>query len=115
MVKRVANEVTPYKEGEFKFYINLCLENQYINDIDIYHYIDNGCFCKYCSNKRKEIYFRAKAGEKKFDKIIHTEVINEVTNEKIKEINNKIKSTINQRTTRQKFKPNQFAINISYK
>ena len=42
--------------------MNLCLENQYINDIDIDHYIDNGCFCKYCSDKRKEIYFRAKAG-----------------------------------------------------
>ena len=105
------NEVLPYTDAEFEFYMNLCLENQYINDIDIDHYIDNGCFCTYCSHKRKEIYFRAKAGEKKFDKIIHREVINEVKNEKIKEIN-KIKSAINQH---KKFKPNQFTINVSNK
>jgi hypothetical protein len=111
---KTTNEVIPYTSNEFNFYMNLCLENQYINDIDIDHYIDNGCFCKYCSDKRKEIYFRAKAGEKKFDKIIHREVINEVKNEKIKEINNKIKSTINQLNKR-KFKPNQFTINVSNK
>lgn len=112
---RITNEVIPYTESEYKFYMNLCLENQYINDIDVEHYIDNGCFCKYCSNKRKEIYFRAKAGEKKFEKIIHKEVINEVNNEKIKEISNKIKSTINQQMSKRKFKPNQFTINVSYK
>ena len=100
----------PYTSDEYKFYVNLNLENQYINDIQLEHYIDNGCFCTYCSHKRKEIYFKAKAGERKFDKIIHREVINEVKNEKIKEFNNKIKLVINQH---KKFKPNQFTINIS--
>jgi len=105
-------EFVHYTNTEFDFYMNLCLENQYINDIDMNHYIDNGCFCTYCSHKRKEIYFRAKAGEKKFEKIIHREVINEVKNEKIKEINNKIKLGINQHN---KFKSNQFSINVTYK
>lgn len=111
---RICGEVIPYTDNEFNFYMNLCLENQYISDIDIDHYIDNGCFCKYCSEKRREIYFKAKAGVKIFDKIIHREVVNEVQNEKIKEINNKIKSTIDLLNKR-KFKPNQFTINVSNK
>jgi len=105
----------PYTENEFKFYMNLCLENQHINDIQIDHYIDNGCFCKYCKNKRRDIFFRAKAGEKKFDKIIHTEVINEVKNEKINEISNKIKKLIDTEMSKRKFQPKQFKINMSNK
>ena len=108
-------EFVPYTENEFKFYMNLCLENQYINDIQIDHYIDNGCFCKHCKNKRRDIFFRAKAGEKKFDKIIHTEVINEIKNEKINEISNKIKTLIDTEMSKRKFKPKQFKINMSNK
>lgn len=109
---RLTTEFMPYSENEFKFYMNLCLENQYINDIDIDHYIDNGCFCIYCSEKRKDIYFRAKAGEKIFEKIIHREIIVDVKNEKIKEINQKIKSSINDKLIKNKFQPNQFKINV---
>jgi hypothetical protein len=109
---KITNQIIPYTDDEFKFYINLCLENQYINDIDIDHYIDNGCFCTHCSHKRKEIFFRAKAGEKKFDKIIHREVIQEVQTNKI---NKKIKYMTNKINISRKFNPNQFAINISNK
>ena len=87
----------PYTPEEYKFYVNLYLENQYINDIHVEHYIDNGCFCKYCSLKRREIFLRAKKGETKFDKIIHAEVINEKiqnTNKKVTEFVNKIKSLL---------------------
>lgn len=94
---KITDSFTPYTNEEYNFYMNLCLENQYINDIDTEHYIDNSCFCKYCSEKRKQIYFRAKAGEKKFDKIIHQDII-KVNKNKIYNPN--------------KFKPNQFKINI---
>jgi len=103
---------TPYTEIEYKFYINLCLENQYIYDIQIDHYIDNGCFCKYCTNKRKEIFFKAKAGEKYFEKIIHTEVINEVKNEKLREMSVKIKKFIDGELAKKKYRPKQFKINV---
>ena len=102
-----------YTTSEFKFYMNLCMENQYINDMQIEHYIDNGCFCKYCTNKRKDIFFRAKAGEKHFEKIIHTEVINEVKTEKIKEISAKMKTFINNELSKKKFTPKQFKINVT--
>lgn len=106
---RLTSEFTPYTDNEYKFYMNLCLENQYINDIDIDHYIDNGCFCIYCSERRKEMYFKAKAGEKKFEKIIHNEVICEVKNEKIKKISKKINNYIGRQS---KFQPKQFKINV---
>lgn len=105
---RITNEVIPYTNNEFTFYMNICLENQYINDIDVDHYIDNGCFCAYCSHKRKEIYFRAKAGEKKFDKIIHREIIQEAQTNKM---NIKLKELINKKNLGGKFTANQFKIN----
>jgi hypothetical protein len=110
---KLDSDFIPYTASEFKFYMNLCLENQYIYDIQIDHYIDNGCFCKHCINKRKDIFFRAKAGEKHFEKIIHTEVINEVKTEKLKEINTKIKRFTNKEISNKKFKPKQFKINIT--
>ena len=97
-----------YTCNEFKFYMQLCLENQHINDVQIEHYIDNGCFCKYCSLKRKDIYFKAKSGETRFDKIIHTEVINEVTEERTKRITQLIKTT----NSNKKYSTNQFAIHL---
>jgi hypothetical protein len=107
---KLTTEFIPYTESEYNFYMNLCLENQYINDIDIDHYIDNGCFCIFCSKKRRDIFFKCKVGEKIFDKIIHREVLAEIKSEKIKEINKKIKSTIKEHLKKYKFKPNQFQI-----
>ena len=98
----------PYTIDEFKFYMQLCLENQYINDIQVEHYIDNGCFCKYCSLKRNDIYFKAKNGESQFDKIIHTEVIHEINEERITRITQLIKSI----NTSKKYANNQFAIHL---
>jgi hypothetical protein len=110
--KNLDNCFTSYTISEYNFYINLCLENQYINDIQMEHYIDNGCFCKFCTDKRKDVFFRAKAGEKHFDKIIHTEVINEVKNEKLREFA-KMKSFINREMSNKKFTPKQFKINVT--
>lgn len=104
---------TPYTAAEYNFYMNLCLENQYINDIQLEHYIDNGCFCNYCKDKRRDIFFRAKNGENHFEKIIHRDVIREVKFEKIKTIHNKIKTFIDGELSKKKFKPKQFKINMT--
>jgi hypothetical protein len=109
---RVDIPFTPYSLIEFTFYMQICLENQYINDVQIEHYIDNGCFCNYCSLKRKDIFFRAKKGETNFEKIIHRDVIHEVKENRIKKLNeiimNKNKSIISNK----KFVKNQFSIKI---
>ena len=106
--------IIPYSFDEFKFYMNICLENQYINDIQLDHYIDNGCFCNYCIKKRRNLYFKVKAGvNNSFEKIIHTEVINEVKSQQIDKINNKLKNMLNEKLSKIKFKQKQFKINTN--
>jgi hypothetical protein len=45
--------------------------------IQLNHYIDNGCFCKCCIKKRRDIYFKALNGTYSNEKIIHEESVNE--------------------------------------
>jgi len=92
--KRITYNFIPYTNEEYKFYVNLYLENQYINDIQIEHYIDNGCLCIACTKTKREIFIRAKNGETKFDKIIHQDIVNKniITKiNKVKSISKKIK------------------------
>jgi len=87
---KLSANFTSYTKTEYDFYVNLYLENQFYNDIQLDHYIDNGCFCNGCSSKRKETYFKALNGESITEKIIH----NDVVIEKIQKQNNKIIQTI---------------------
>jgi hypothetical protein len=110
---KIGEPFIPYTESEFNFYMNLCLENQFINDIQIYHYIDNGCFCKLCTEKRRDIYFKYKSGVRNFEKIIHNAVVNQFKTEKINIINNKLKNIVENKMAKMKYKSPQFKIKMS--
>jgi len=71
------NYFEPYTKEQYDVYLKICLENQYISDLDTNHYIDLGCLCKLCSNKRQEIFQKAKNGIKVNEKINHTDLVNE--------------------------------------
>jgi len=88
---KLDNTSVSYTKEEYYFYMNICLENQFYNDIQLEHYIDNGCFCNGCTQKRRDTYFKALNGEQITEKIIH----NDVVIEKIQEKNKKIIQTIN--------------------
>jgi hypothetical protein len=103
-----------YTETEYKFYVTIYLENQHINDIQREHYIDNGCYCNLCTNKRVQIYIKAKNGEKIREKITHEELVNENNYKKNIKIAKIIKKKMNEKKI-SKPKNKQFAINISYK
>jgi hypothetical protein len=77
-------EFIPFTYTEYQFYIKISLENQYYDNIQYEHYIDNGCFCKACNIKRRKIYF----------KLLKNEVFN---NEKIIH-NNEVQNMINKTT-----------------
>jgi hypothetical protein len=110
---KLAPDTEPYTNEEYKFYVNLYLQNQYINDIQIDHYIDNGCFCKLCNIKRREFFFKAKKGEVINEKIIHKEIINENIDKKIKFITDLSKNIINKNNCKKKkYKSKLFAMNI---
>lgn len=101
---KLGERVEPYSEQEYTFYVKLYLENQHINDIQVEHYIDNGCFCKYCTLKRREIFIKAKKGEIQFDKIIHSEVV--------LDYKKKVFAKIVKTNYRKKFLLNQFSIKL---
>ena len=111
---KLSEPVLAYTESEYLFYVNLNLENQFYNDVQLEHYIDNGCLCKGCSFKRSKIFESMKKGLIIKEKINHTEIVNNIINNKnksinkINKINNKFKKTmnINVLQTSQKIKNN---------
>ena len=106
---KIADEFTPYKSDEYKFYVNLYLENQYINDIQTEHYIDNGCLCVYCTKTRKYIFDCAKNGETQFEKIIHHEVVNKEMVQKFFKVQNTLKKISNSNNSK---KNSKYGINF---
>lgn len=104
---RVGDSYTPYTTGEYKFYMRVCLENQYINDIQVEHYADGGCRCSLCSSKRSELFIRAKNGESVNERIIHREL----SETRVQNVRNKIKAAI-VKIKLPKFVPNQFSIKL---
>lgn len=92
--QKTTTEVIPYTQQEYEFYISISLENKNYNKVQREHYIDNGCFCDPCRNKRREIFYKAKNGETTFEKIIHTDVVVEHVNNVNLNIVNKV-NTVN--------------------
>ena len=77
-----------YTEDEYKFYVNLCMENQFYNDVQLEHYIDCGCLCSNCSTKRKELFNKLKTGIRINEKIIHNEIVKELKEQIKKKLQN---------------------------
>jgi len=74
---KATNYFETYTKEQYDVYLKICLENQYIPDLDSNHYIDIGCSCNLCSNKRQDIFQKAKNGIKINEKINHSELVNE--------------------------------------
>jgi len=56
---------------EFVFYSDIALENKYINEIQLDHYIDLGCLCMGCCRKRGLLLIKLQRGEHITEKINH--------------------------------------------
>jgi len=91
---KLSEPAISYTESEYKFYVNLNLENQFYSDLQSEHYIDNGCLCKGCSLKRRQIFEKAKKGIIIKEKINHNEIINEIIMEHKNKIVNKNNTNI---------------------
>lgn len=104
---RACGPYNPYTREEYKFYVTLYLENQYINDIQAEHYIDQGCRCPMCSSKRRELFVKVKNGECVRERIIH----NELSEIRSNNMRAKIKNAILKKGG-SKFETNQFSIKL---
>uniref|UniRef100_A0A6C0IJM9 Uncharacterized protein n=1 Tax=viral metagenome TaxID=1070528 RepID=A0A6C0IJM9_9ZZZZ len=74
---KVTSYFETYTKEQYDVYLKICLENQYLPNIDNNHYIDLGCLCKPCSIKRQELFQKAKNGTLISEKINHNDLVNE--------------------------------------
>jgi hypothetical protein len=105
--QKLTDSVLSYTAEQYKFYMSICLENQYINDVQSEHYIDEGCRCKMCTVKRYEIFNRSQNGEKINDRIFHGEL-----SEKRRQRKQTIVNAASIKHKNAKFAPKLFSIKL---
>jgi hypothetical protein len=80
-----------YSKDQFKLYEEISMENCYIDYIQQFHYMDEGCKCKACRLKRAEIANKINHGIIVNEKIIHieakTELIQKRNNNNVNKLN----------------------------
>jgi hypothetical protein len=87
---------TSYTLEQYKVYNEITLENTYFDNIQLEHYIDEGCGCKACSLKRLEISSKIIKGIYTNEKIIHSEARTELVQKRVycaNKINEVIRNT----------------------
>lgn len=75
-----------FTSEEYIFYSEIALDNQYINEIQMDHYIDSGCLCMGCCRKRGLMLIKLQRGEQITEKINHYEAGPEYIRAKAKKI-----------------------------
>lgn len=113
--RKLTSDFTPYTESEYDFYVILYLENQYINDFQPDHYIDDGCLCNLCKAKRRDTFFKAKKGIQITEKITHNVLVQENVQQRNTRMLELIKKKIVEKKSQAKFKPKKFAIKMDNK
>ena len=82
--KICSEEFTSYTPEEFNLYTELSIDNQYMTEIQMEHYIDMGCICLGCSAKRHKLFMKLKMGHKIDEKIRHSDAKIEYIKDNIK-------------------------------
>ena len=81
------NKSTLIKNGytleQYKVYNEITLENIRFDNIQLDHYMDEGCSCKACSIKRAEIASKIMRGFFTNEKIIHSEARTELVQKRV--------------------------------
>lgn len=88
--------VTSYTLEQYKVYNEITIENTHFDNIQLEHYIDEGCGCKACSLKRLEISSKIIKGIYSNEKIIHSEARIELVQKRVyhaNKINEVIRNT----------------------
>ena len=77
---------TTFTPEEYDFYSDIALDNQYINEIQLDHYIDLGCLCMGCCRKRGLLLVKVRNGETINEKIDHFKAANDYIKVKSKKM-----------------------------
>ena len=84
--KLSTSDFIPYTEEQYKMYEDLSIENSHLDYIQLNHYMDEGCVCKICTNKRQFIASCLTKGQIVTDRIQHTDVKNELISKRIAKV-----------------------------
>ena len=68
---RLDNVYVPYTPIEYDFYMGISQENKFFDDIQVEHYIDEGCTCEACKIERTKLFGMLKNGIKTDKRIKH--------------------------------------------
>lgn len=98
--KKTNENFKGYTSDEFNLYNEVSVENQCFNETHRDHYIDMGCICVACSNKRNKLVRKIIGGERIDEKIIHEEAKIELIKEKVQKIKNQIPRLLRERLKR---------------
>jgi hypothetical protein len=74
----------PFSDFEFELYEKISNENKYMIEVQQTHYLDEGCSCKACQNKRNILLSKIEKGENINEKILHNETKIEYVKEQAK-------------------------------
>jgi hypothetical protein len=76
-INNSSKEENVYNNDEYKLYFSITLENRSRFVVQLNHYLDLGCKCNLCNNKRKILKERAKNGEIITERINHNDLVKE--------------------------------------
>ncbi len=94
-IKKSREPFEVYSPSEYKLYEDLTIENSHIDYIQNDHYMDEGCKCKACKIKRKDVATKLLRGIPVTGKITHNDAKTELIKKRIVQANtyNKMVST----------------------
>ena len=75
--KKRGEPMVPFTRSEYELYMKITVENRKKSVIQTNHYMDLGCKCGVCDQKRSRIFDRAKRGEIIKERIDHHELVEE--------------------------------------
>jgi len=94
---KIGPEWISYSKEEYLLYEKITMENCHIDSIQKVHYLDEGCLCRVCQMKRKNLTSRLLSKQHIGElRVIHEEARNEMLQRKVvqvQKINNMIKSS----------------------
>lgn len=95
-IKKSCDPFEAFTPSEYKLYDDLTIENSHIDYIQNDHYMDEGCKCKACKIKRKDIATKLLRGIQVTEKIKHDDAKTELIKKRIIQANtyNKMVSTL---------------------
>lgn len=90
--------VIPYTLEQYKVYEDITLENCYLDQVQLHHYIDDGCSCQACIIKRNRVKQNILNKKYNGERIFHVEAKTELIGKRlvqVKKINNAIQNAKN--------------------